>query len=463
MATSLSPLEQDLSCPVCLEIFNDPVILPCSHSFCRKCLQRTWKENLENNCPVCRRRPSEDHLSSNLALRNTCESYLQQKRVQDSDPQRCSLHFEKLSLFCVDDEKLVCTQCVSQDHQNHSFCSISKAASPHKEKLKTHLTSLEAKLEIFKKCKDISDQEAVHIKCQAQNTETQIREEFEKLHQFLIEEEEATVAALKVEEEEKSQKIRKKIEELDKQIMEISSTVTEVNNILKNDALIVQDFKKASQRAQYTVPDPELESGALIDVAKHLGNLSCRIWKKMKNLCPYFPVVLDPNTANTSLSVSADLSSVSSSTENLSLPDNPERINAYSGVLGSEGFSSGIHRWEVEVGDCEDWIIGVAVESVRRKEVCGAVPDHGFFCIWRDADEISAGISMNSFETLMTKPTIKRIRVTLNWEKGQVTFTNSHCNKDLYSFDLTFNKKMYPYFNNDGKNSLKVLPAHIRF
>ncbi|KAL7845293.1 hypothetical protein AOLI_G00234850 [Acnodon oligacanthus] len=238
MATSLSPLEKDLSCPVCFEIFNDPVILSCSHSFCRLCLQRSWGQKRE--CPVCRRWASDNYLSTNLALRNTCESYMQRKREQDSDPQRCSLHFEKLSLFCETDEKLVCTQCVSQDHQNHSFCSISKAANPRKEKLETHLKNLETKLNIFQKFKDISDQTAAHIKSQAQNTERGIKEEFEKLHQFLRDEEEATVEALKKEEEEKSQRIRKKIEELDKQIIEISSRLTELNTILKNDALIIQ-------------------------------------------------------------------------------------------------------------------------------------------------------------------------------------------------------------------------------
>ncbi|XP_017539101.2 nuclear factor 7, brain-like [Pygocentrus nattereri] len=458
MATSLSPFEQDLSCPVCFEIFNDPVILSCSHSFCRTCLQRSWEEKMERECPVCRRRSSDNYLSSNLALRNTCESYLQQKRVQDSDPQRCSRHFEKLSLFCEKDEKLVCTQCVSEDHKNHSFCSISKAASPRKEKLKTHLTNMEAKLNIFKKFKDISDQTAGHIKCQAQNTERGIKEEFEKLHQFLRDEEEATVAALKEEEEEKSQRVKKKIEQLDKQIMEISSRVTELNSILKNDALIVQDFRRASERAQYIVADPELESGALMDVAKHLGNLSYRVWKKMKNLCPYFPVILDPNIANSSLSLSADLSSISHSAENPQLPDNPERMSGYNGVLGSEGFSSGTHSWEVEVGNSEDWIVGVAEETVSRKKGFLALPENGFCCIWRYADEISAGISKDTSETLMTKPTIRRIRVTLKWEKGLVTFSNTDYNTDLYTFAHTFTKKMYPYFYNESVRSLKVLP-----
>uniref|UniRef100_A0AAQ5X1Z4 RING-type domain-containing protein n=1 Tax=Amphiprion ocellaris TaxID=80972 RepID=A0AAQ5X1Z4_AMPOC len=37
-----SRLEEDLCCPVCHDIFKDPVMLSCSHSFCRVCLQ-IWK------------------------------------------------------------------------------------------------------------------------------------------------------------------------------------------------------------------------------------------------------------------------------------------------------------------------------------------------------------------------------------------------------------------------------------
>ncbi|XP_017539102.2 zinc-binding protein A33-like [Pygocentrus nattereri] len=458
MAMSLFPLEQDLSCPVCFEIFNDPVILSCSHSFCRTCLQRSWEEKMERECPVCRCQSSEGHLPTNLALRSACESFLQQKRARDLDPQRCPLHCMRLHLFCERDEKLVCTQCVSQHHQNHSFCSISKAASPRKEKLKILLARLETKRKVFQKSKYISEQVAAHIKSQAQNTETQIQEDFEKLHQFLREEEEATTAALKVEEEKKSQRMKKKIQELDKQIMEIISRVTELNNILKEDILIVQDFKKASERAEYIVPDPQpQESGALIDVAKHLGNLSYRVCKKMKNVCPYFPVVLDPNTANPSLSISADFSSFSNSAENPQLPDNPERMSAYESVLGSEGFSSGTYSWEVEVGNSEDWIVGVAEETVSRKETCGAVPENGFCCIWRDGNNITAGLSLSTSETLMKKPTIKRIRVTLKCQEGLVIFSNSDNNTDLHTFAHKFTKKVYPYFNNGSKNALKVI------
>ena len=32
-------MEEELTCPVCLELYADPLILPCSHSVCKKCLQ----------------------------------------------------------------------------------------------------------------------------------------------------------------------------------------------------------------------------------------------------------------------------------------------------------------------------------------------------------------------------------------------------------------------------------------
>ncbi|ESP01860.1 hypothetical protein LOTGIDRAFT_138954 [Lottia gigantea] len=32
-------MEDELTCPVCLELFADPLMLPCSHSICKKCLQ----------------------------------------------------------------------------------------------------------------------------------------------------------------------------------------------------------------------------------------------------------------------------------------------------------------------------------------------------------------------------------------------------------------------------------------
>ncbi|KAF3855630.1 hypothetical protein F7725_016353 [Dissostichus mawsoni] len=50
------------------------------------------------------------------------------------------------------------------------------------------------------------------MKVQAQHTETQIKEQFKKLHQFLEEEEEARMAALREEEEQKRRMMEEKME-----------------------------------------------------------------------------------------------------------------------------------------------------------------------------------------------------------------------------------------------------------
>uniref|UniRef100_A0A672MEK7 RING-type domain-containing protein n=1 Tax=Sinocyclocheilus grahami TaxID=75366 RepID=A0A672MEK7_SINGR len=39
---SLNVSVEELSCPVCCEIFKAPVLLSCSHSVCKECLQREF-------------------------------------------------------------------------------------------------------------------------------------------------------------------------------------------------------------------------------------------------------------------------------------------------------------------------------------------------------------------------------------------------------------------------------------
>ena len=54
-------LRQEVSCPVCSEIFTDPRHLPCLHSFCLECLKR-WHQTSQSTtnrqdmitCPTCR-------------------------------------------------------------------------------------------------------------------------------------------------------------------------------------------------------------------------------------------------------------------------------------------------------------------------------------------------------------------------------------------------------------------------
>uniref|UniRef100_A0A3Q3FPU1 Uncharacterized protein n=1 Tax=Labrus bergylta TaxID=56723 RepID=A0A3Q3FPU1_9LABR len=183
-----SKLEEDLSCPVCLDIFKDPVILSCCHSFCRECLKDSWKEKENKECPVCKRRQSKDFLPPNFALKNLCESFVQE-RDQRASEDLCSLHSEKLKLFCLDHQEPVCVVCRDSEKHSHRFRPIDEAAGQHKKKLQETLEPVKKKLNVFKEVKVKFDQTAEHIQVQARHTERQIKEQFKKLHQFLEEEE----------------------------------------------------------------------------------------------------------------------------------------------------------------------------------------------------------------------------------------------------------------------------------
>ncbi|KAK5904100.1 hypothetical protein CesoFtcFv8_005698 [Champsocephalus esox] len=76
----------DCRCPVCLEIFMEPVTLPCSHTFCKVCfLESVDKATL--CCPLCRKR-----VSSWARLHGRKNSMVDQKlwsRIQSSFPLQC--------------------------------------------------------------------------------------------------------------------------------------------------------------------------------------------------------------------------------------------------------------------------------------------------------------------------------------------------------------------------------------
>ncbi|KAI4889677.1 hypothetical protein NFI96_022018 [Prochilodus magdalenae] len=287
--------EEDLSCPVCCDIFRDPVVLSCSHSLCKSCLEKFWTTKGSRECPICRRTSSKEHPPVSLNLKNLCEAFLESRGQRSSAGSEvlCSLHNEELKLFCLDDQQPVCVVCqTSKNHRNHELCPIDEAVTDFRDKLRTALEPLQKNLKVLEEAKQDYEGTAAHIKTQAQHTERQIQEEFEKLHQFLRDEEAARIAALKEEEEQKSQMMRRKIEELNVEISSLSDTIRNIEKEMgAEDVLFLQVMIYFTQssifRVQFTPKDPEKTSGALISVGKHLSNLKFRVWEKMQEVLQY--------------------------------------------------------------------------------------------------------------------------------------------------------------------------------
>ena len=132
-------------------------------------------------------------------------------------------------------------------------------------------------------------------------------------------------------------------------------------------------------------------------------------------------------------------------------------------MLGSEGFTSGKHSWEVNVGNKILWNIGVVKESIIRKGSMPASTENGFWVFrLRNGDEYKAG---GTLLTLKRKP--QSIRVQLDCDRGEVSFFDSSDMAHIHTFNDTFTERVFPYFSpylkEGGRNDapLQICPAKV--
>ncbi|XP_067377661.1 nuclear factor 7, brain-like [Channa argus] len=452
MAEKMSILESFLSCHVCSETFRDPVSLCCNHSFCSSCLQQFWEQAESKNCPICKSKSSKDHPSINLSLKELADSFTKRQNNGSSEAEKetkdkvlCDEHPEVPYLFCKNEQRAVCPVCEFSLHQSHKVVPIEQAVSDLKQQLKSDLKFLQDKRNKYKQVEKTYNEMIEHSKKQLLSTEKQIRAEFNKLHQFLKEEEESRLAALREEEEQKGKTISTEMKKIQEQISSLSVSICAVEEDLqKHNVPFLSSYKPTQTRArvQCSLSDPQLLSGALIDVAKHLGNLSFRVWDKMKDKVHFSPVILDPSTANPWLYMSDDLTSARRRDTYQQLPDNPERNTKYMNVLGSEGFSSGKHSWDVEVGDHPNWVMGLANESISRKGERYVSPKYGIWCLFHRDGKYTNGLS----HSVRENKHLQRIRVQLDYDRGEVSFYDPEDMSLIYTHRDTFTETLFPYF-----------------
>ncbi|KAF6727741.1 Tripartite motif-containing protein 35 [Oryzias melastigma] len=242
--------EEDLTCPVCCDIFKDPVLLPCSHSFCRNCLKRC-RDSKFQGCPVCRRRGPKANPPSNLALRNVCEALQQVKRQnseQGDNKMNCDLHGEKLKLFCLVDKQPICVVCQSsKQHKNHNCLPTEEALVDCKDELFSSLENLEEKLKTLSHVHRSSTETLKYIKSQTLETQKEIKRQFEDLHQVLRQEESSRLEAVKLEEEEKMAVVTEKMDELSAEMLSITENISFIQEQISQDGIILLKNFAATQ------------------------------------------------------------------------------------------------------------------------------------------------------------------------------------------------------------------------
>ncbi|XP_060557608.1 tripartite motif-containing protein 59-like [Ruditapes philippinarum] len=130
-------IEHHVTCSICMDLYNDPLALPCLHSFCRRCIMGLFSSALVFKCPECRKDvmlgPNGiDELPKNFQLGGIVESY---KRENDkghegqgrtrNDQPFCAQHRMTCQLMCTSCRAQICIRCMTGKHSGHKVTLMS--------------------------------------------------------------------------------------------------------------------------------------------------------------------------------------------------------------------------------------------------------------------------------------------------------------------------------------------------
>lgn len=138
MAVSVQSLHI-YSCSVCLEDFtnsgdNVPRLLPCTHTYCEKCIKDLLQQDGGNTlkCPECRLLhpapyelrsfPQNKYLLSSIKRRIRPEVAVAQNQLK-----QCPEHGKELTLYCKQCQNTICLVCLKTRHKGHDFVEIEDA------------------------------------------------------------------------------------------------------------------------------------------------------------------------------------------------------------------------------------------------------------------------------------------------------------------------------------------------
>ncbi|MBV99690.1 Zinc finger protein RFP, partial [Eschrichtius robustus] len=132
-------LQQETTCPVCLQYFVEPMMLDCGHNICCACLARCWGAAETNvSCPQCRETFPQRHMRPNRHLANVTQLVKQLRTERPSGPGGemgvCEKHREPLKLYCEEDQMPICVVCDrSREHRGHSVLPLEEAVEGFKK------------------------------------------------------------------------------------------------------------------------------------------------------------------------------------------------------------------------------------------------------------------------------------------------------------------------------------------
>ncbi|XP_069098098.1 E3 ubiquitin-protein ligase TRIM39-like [Pleurodeles waltl] len=254
-------LEDEVTCSICLEYFENPVIIACGHNFCQFCISQCWQEvNINFACPQCRATSQERSFRPNRQLGNLVEMLKLHLPSLKSQEHVCEKHQQRLQLFCEDDQEPICVVCDrSRDHRSHTVVPVEEAAQEYKKILQSRLAGLKSCLEDVERLTTEEHRNRVALEGKFKNQTMKIAGTLEDLQRVLEQETRNILGKVEKHQMEVLEKMSLRMTVVEKQNASLKSLIGEIEGrCQQQDVQLLKDIRGLLNRAD-NVKVPVLE------------------------------------------------------------------------------------------------------------------------------------------------------------------------------------------------------------
>ncbi|XP_043977597.1 E3 ubiquitin-protein ligase TRIM21 isoform X1 [Gambusia affinis] len=452
-----------LTCPICLQLFSEPISLPCGHTYCFLCLKNMEEGLDQHRCLECQAEyQGTTALMKNLKMTKFIEAYkvTAEKGFAPADLPAVIHVTSKSMCNSALDQSDGQSQCYGEENKTNRGCETgsgfrgtrcnptqAKISSKGKMemdepkfKLASQVTELHIKLEIA---------EGVLMKereweLQVTTSNSQLREKISKLLgqmkdslqsysdqvMQMVEKElgpgEESIRARVGQASELAKQLRHTVltaeslltEEDEKAFSdELQSLNANIAEVLEKPLREDEDFLETKVNFAYACPKLENMNTVL---REQLGETQ----RSLRTTFNPSELTFDPETAHPNLVLSEDLKTVTFSTVKRSYTPSPQRFTSFYQVLSAQSFSEGEHCWEVEL-EGSPWIIGMCYSGkMPRSGMPSALESsQSSWCLmWYD--NLLTAFEQGHSVPLKKTTVSRRLEVKLSFKTHRLSFYN---------------------------------------
>ncbi|XP_074479207.1 E3 ubiquitin-protein ligase TRIM39-like [Sebastes fasciatus] len=423
-------------------------------------------------CDVCAEMRFKALKSCLVCLTSYCEAHLEPHQrvpslmrhklvdpLENLEERMCEKHERILELFCRDERVCICLLCSETDHKYHETVPIEEEGAQQKENIESKKANIKLMIEDrMEKMKEFTDSSEM-----SREKANQEIDDSETLFNTLMDHVRVAHTKLKSNIDKKLRKSQEKdeamIEELQEEIARLERKHSELEELSQTDdhLLLLQtlqalrtisDTKDWSKIRVYSDMCVQTLRRAMTHLVhtfqSELKTLTDTELTRMRQYKE--SVTFDSDTAGRFLVVYEFGARLKyNKMANLSSPD--DDLERFDGpmALGTKGFTSGRHYWEVEVGLRTDWDVGVAEETVDRTGSIIVKKENGFFAIGKRRSDYR--IHSTPYTVLHLCPRPNNVGVYVDYNEGRVSFYDVDRKVHIHSFTgESFTEKLFPYF-----------------